>query len=146
MLVISLFSVALCFTVIETISDNIVKLKPFSIFNDHVFSTLASLTNQGDRSLLNQFLFSLYIFLIYLKGLIFPKLYNRYSLPFRLTNAAWCLFAVVMVNLYSSTLTSYITIRKTNIPPKNSFEVIEQGNLDYLLLDSGIGRELVLVC
>lgn len=73
------------------------------------------------------------------------RLRNRYRLPFRLTNAAWCLFAVVMVNLYSSTLTSYITVRKMNPPPSSGIQVINDGIFDFLLPRDGYGRELIMV-
>lgn len=73
------------------------------------------------------------------------KLPNRFRLPFRLTNAVWCLFALVMVNLYSSTLTSHITLRKMNSPPSDSIQVIDDGIFDYLVIGDGYGRELIMV-
>lgn len=53
--------------------------------------------------------------------------------------------AVIIVNLYSSTLTSHITARKMTEPPKDSIQVMDEGILSYLVFDSGIGRELLMV-
>ncbi len=66
-------------------------------------------------------------------------------LPFRLVSASWCIFAVVMNNLYSGTLTSHITTRKMNVPPKNTIEVMNEGILAYVVLEDSIGSELIMV-
>ncbi|XP_032783951.2 uncharacterized protein LOC116921725 [Daphnia magna] len=49
-----------------------------------------------------------------------------------------------MVNVYSGTLTAHLTARKMSTPPKDAFEIIEKGILAYLIIDDGIGRELIL--
>lgn len=53
--------------------------------------------------------------------------------------------AVIIVNLYSSTLISHITARKMSEPPKGSIQVMDEGIFSYLVYDSGMGRELLLV-
>jgi hypothetical protein len=70
---------------------------------------------------------------------------HQSRISFRLTAGAWCLFALVMVNVYSGTLTAHITNRKMSIPPEDSFEVMEQGVLSYLVVADGLGREMILV-
>ena len=69
----------------------------------------------------------------------------QYCLPFRLAAAGFCLLAVVIVNLYSSILTSYITTRKMNPLPNGTIQVVEEGLLDYLMLNQGLGRDMILV-
>jgi hypothetical protein len=61
------------------------------------------------------------------------------------TAGVWCLFALVMVNVYSGTLTAHITARKMSVPPENSTEVMEQEILPYLVVTDGLGRDLILV-
>jgi hypothetical protein len=55
------------------------------------------------------------------------------------------MFALVMVDVYSGTLTAHITARKTSIPPVDPIEVMEQEVLAYLAVTDGLGRELILV-
>jgi len=76
---------------------------------------------------------------------VFWQSYGQSKLYFRLTAGAWCLFALVMVNVYSGTLTAHITARKMSVPPGGSIEVMEQGVLSYLVLADGLGREMILV-
>ncbi len=69
---------------------------------------------------------------------------NLARLPFRLICTVWCLLALVMVNLYSGTLTAHITMRKMSTPPKDTIEVIKHGMI-YLLANTGIGFEMIMV-
>jgi hypothetical protein len=79
------------------------------------------------------------------KGSVFLQPNHQSKLSFRLVAGVWCLFALVMVNVYSGTLTAHITDRKMSIPPGDSFEVMEKGVLAYLAFDDGLGREFILV-
>ncbi|EFX79424.1 hypothetical protein DAPPUDRAFT_244965 [Daphnia pulex] len=78
------------------------------------------------------------------QGSVFWQPNHQSRISFRLTAGVWCLFALVMVNVYSSTLTAHITARKTSIPPVDPIEVMEQGVLAYLAVADGFGRELIL--
>jgi hypothetical protein len=79
------------------------------------------------------------------KGSIFWQPNHQSRISFRLTAGVWCLFALVMVNVYSGTLTAHIMARKMSVPPGDSIEVMEKGVLAYLALDDGLGREFILV-
>jgi hypothetical protein len=85
------------------------------------------------------------MFPLFKKGSVFWQPNQQSRISFRLTAGVWCLFALVMVNVYSSTLTAHITARKTSIPPVDPIEVMEQGVLAYLAVADGFGRELILV-
>ncbi|XP_057368403.1 glutamate receptor ionotropic, kainate glr-3-like [Daphnia carinata] len=125
MVLISLLAVAGCFAVTSALNlhRNGIRRNRLFLIGDYIFHLIAILTNQGDVITLHKHLF---------------------KLPFRLTASVWCLFALVMVNVYSSTLTAHLTARKMSTPPKDAFEIIEKGILAYLIIDDGLGRELIL--
>jgi len=50
-----------------------------------------------------------------------------------------------MVNVYSGTLTAHITNRKMSIPPNGPIDTIEQGAYNFIAIDDGFGREMLLV-
>jgi hypothetical protein len=79
------------------------------------------------------------------KGSVFWQPNHQSRISFRLAAGVWCLFALVMVNVYNGTLTAHITARKMSIPPGDSIEVMEKGVLAYIAFDDGLGRELILV-
>lgn len=78
-------------------------------------------------------------------GMGFSNSNNQSRLPFRLACVVWSLFALVMVNLYSSTLTAHITARKMSTPPTGSLQVVEEGVLSYIALNDSYSREFLLV-
>ncbi|KAI9558699.1 hypothetical protein GHT06_015488 [Daphnia sinensis] len=129
MVLISLLAVAGCFAVTAALNlhGNGIRWNRMFLIGDYIFHLIAILTNQGEViTLSNQS--------------------NRLAkLPFRLAASVWCLFALVMVNVYSGTLTAHLTTRKMSTPPKDSIEVIEKGILTYLILDDGLGREVILL-
>ncbi|EFX79425.1 hypothetical protein DAPPUDRAFT_244963 [Daphnia pulex] len=125
MVLISLMSVAICFSASSRLNfdhSDRNTTKSFGI-GDYVLYTTAILTNQGS---------------------VFWQPNQQSRLSFRLTAGVWCLFALVMVNVYSSTLTAHITARKMSIPPEGSIQVMEKGVLAYLVVADGFGRELIL--
>jgi hypothetical protein len=79
------------------------------------------------------------------KGSVFWQPNHQSRISFRLAAGVWCLFGLVMVNVYSGTLTAHITARKMSVPPGDSIEVMEQGILPYLVVTDGLGREIILV-
>ncbi|EFX79426.1 hypothetical protein DAPPUDRAFT_244962 [Daphnia pulex] len=124
MVLISLLSVAIYFSVSSTLNLGRSDKNSRSLnMGDYVLYTAAILTNQGP---------------------VFWQPNYQSRISFRLTAGVWCLFALVMVNVYSSTLTAHITARKMSIPPRDSMVVMDQGVLAYLALDDGFGREFIL--
>ncbi|KAI9556321.1 hypothetical protein GHT06_018895 [Daphnia sinensis] len=126
LILISLLSAAICFAASSPSNEDRpfwYKRLIFSRIGNYVFYTVAILTNQGPVFALRKF---------------------QSKLPFRLTAGVWCLFACVMVNVYSSTLTSHITARKMSTPPTGGIQVMEEGVLSYLVIDDSFGREIIL--
>ena len=76
----------------------------------------------------------------------FSRLYRaRSRLPLQLVCASWCIMALIIVNLYSTTLMAHITARKMMDPPKGAIQLMEEGIFSYLVFANGIGREVILV-
>ena len=75
-------------------------------------------------------------FLLFISAM-YSRAFFRFRTPFRMLIAA--------LNFYSSMLTSHLTSRNGTIPPKDPFELMDQGKHFFLLVSSGIGIESVLV-
>ncbi|XP_046461653.1 glutamate receptor ionotropic, kainate glr-3-like [Daphnia pulex] len=121
----SLLTVAIYFSASSTLNLDSSDRNAKSLnIGDYVLYTTAILINQGP---------------------VFWQSYGQSKLSFRLAAGVWCLFALVMVNVYSGTLTAHITARKMSVPPGDSIEVMEQGILPYLVVTDGLGREIILV-
>ena len=149
MIIASLLAVALCYTTTPLFGVDIRLRKKCHLFSlgDHVFYALGTLVYQSDVPIVWTVMICFYLLTAYTwttgNALTIPR--YRFRLSFRISCTVWCLFAVVIVNLYSGTLTSYIMARKMIVPPRDSFEVAEGGLLNYLMVDDGIGREIVMV-
>ncbi|XP_046461642.1 glutamate receptor ionotropic, kainate glr-3-like [Daphnia pulex] len=124
MVLISLLSVTIYFSASSTLNlgGSNKNAKSFRI-GDYFLYTTAVLINQGS---------------------VFWQPNHQSRISFRLAAGVWCLFALVMVNVYSGTLTAHITARKMSIPPRHSMIVMEQGVLSYLAFDDGFAREFIL--
>ncbi|XP_046651118.1 glutamate receptor ionotropic, kainate glr-3-like [Daphnia pulicaria] len=125
MVLISLLSVAIYFSASSRLNRLNFHRSDGNTLNlgDYVLYTIAILTNQGS---------------------VFWQPNHQSRISFRLAAGVWCLFALVMVNVYNGTLTAHITARKMSIPPGDSIEVMEKGVLAYIAFDDGLGRELIL--
>ena len=149
MMFISLVSVSIYFSTSSTLKMNSLDKNKRSLsIGDYVLYTIAILTNQGMHAPLyvSQLIFPQQFKIVCeKKGPVFWQPKQQSRLSFRLTAGVWCLFAFVMVNVYSSTLTAHITNRKMSVPPEDSIQVMEQGILPYLVLDNGLGRDMILV-
>lgn len=124
MVILSMLVIAIFFAITSSIANDRFQWKNLLSFYDYFFYTLAIMTSQGES---------------------FGQRDFQHRQSYRLAGAGFCLFAVVMVNLYSSTLTSHITTRKMNPVPDSSIQIVEEGLLDYLMLNQGLGREMILV-
>uniref|UniRef100_A0A0N8ERA1 Uncharacterized protein n=1 Tax=Daphnia magna TaxID=35525 RepID=A0A0N8ERA1_9CRUS len=148
MVLVSLLAVAGCFAVLSVLNlhGNGIRRNRLFLIGDYIFHLIAILTNQGgSRDIQIYPLNELKKLIDFIVGEVFTLPNHLAKLPFRLTASAWCLLALVMVNVYSGTLTAHLTARKMSTPPKDAFEIIEKGILAYLIIDDGIGRELILV-
>lgn len=122
--IISMISVAIFFAISSSWSISRFQWRDMFNFYHYFFYTMAIMTTQGES---------------------FGRRSHSKKLSYRLAGAGFCLFAVVMVNLYSSTLTSFITTRKMNLVPTSSIQVVEDGEIDYLMVNQGLGPEMILV-
>ena len=119
-----MISVAIFFAISSSWSISRFQWRDMFNFYHYFFYTMAIMTTQGES---------------------FGRRSHSKRLSYRLAGAGFCLFAVVMVNLYSSTLTSFITTRKMNSVPTSSIQVVEDGEIDYLMVNQGLGPEMILV-
>jgi hypothetical protein len=152
MVLISLLAVAIYFFATSRLNlsgSDYKNSRSFGI-GDYVLYTTAILTNQGTLIYYLAYCSDFQTFLFFYlkknkKGSVFWQPNQQSRISFRLTAGVWCLFALVMVNVYSGTLTAHITARKMSVPPENSTEVMEQEILPYLVVTDGLGRDLILV-
>lgn len=79
-------------------------------------------------------------------GEIYSSKRYRLKLAFRLACATWGLLCVVLLNVYSGTLVSYMTSRQMESTPESVWGILDQGAISFLMVSTALGIELITVC